>query len=126
MHRYDHYHRERRADKAWAAYVLPQLPVVGERFYIEDIIEVLEKSIENYTSTHSKNIITLNSAELISIREVADRIAKILGKKEFNFRVKEKIKNNTIKKNIYNWKSKTNFNDGLRKTVKWYKDYLEV
>ena len=39
MHRYDHYHRERRADKAWAAYVLPQLPVVGERFYIEDIIE---------------------------------------------------------------------------------------
>ena len=39
MHRYDHYHRERRANKAWAAYVLPQLPIVGERFYIEDIIE---------------------------------------------------------------------------------------
>jgi len=39
MHRYDHYHRHRRADKAWAAYVLPLLPVVGERFYIEDIIE---------------------------------------------------------------------------------------
>ena len=39
MHRYDHYHRERRADKAWAAYVLPLLPVIGERFYIEDIIE---------------------------------------------------------------------------------------
>ena len=39
MHRYDHYHRHRRADKAWAAYVLPLLPVVGERFYIEGIIE---------------------------------------------------------------------------------------
>lgn len=93
--------------------------------YIKDIIEVLEKGIENYTSTHSKNIINLNSGELISITEVANRISKILGKKEFNFRVKEKIKKNILKKNIYNWKPKIKFNDGLRKTINWYKDYLK-
>lgn len=37
--RYDHYHRSRRANKSWAAYVIPVGPVSGERFYIEDVIE---------------------------------------------------------------------------------------
>ena len=93
--------------------------------YIDDIIEILEEGIINYTNIHSKNIITINSSELISIREVANRIAEILGKKEIDFRVKEKIKKNKSEKNIYNWKPKTKFNDGLRKTVNWYKDYLK-
>ena len=39
VHRYEHYHRSRRANKSWAAYVIPTGPVIGERFYIEDVIE---------------------------------------------------------------------------------------
>ena len=37
--KYDHYHRTIRKNKSWAAYIIPARPVVGERFYIEDIIE---------------------------------------------------------------------------------------
>lgn len=39
LHRYDYYHRSRRANKSWAAYVIPKGPVAGERFYIQDVIE---------------------------------------------------------------------------------------
>ena len=39
VHRYDHYHRKRRHNRAWAAYVVPHNPVMAERFYIEDVIE---------------------------------------------------------------------------------------
>ena len=93
--------------------------------YIDDIIEVLERSIRNYSNIYSKNIITLNSLELISTREVANRIAKILGSREPNFKIKEKIKKNIFKKNIFNWEPKTNFNDGLKKTIKWYESFLK-
>ena len=36
---YEEYHGKRRQNPDWAAYVIPPSPAVGERFYIEDLIE---------------------------------------------------------------------------------------
>ena len=36
---YEDYHGKNRRNPDWAAYVIPVSPAVGERFYIEDVIE---------------------------------------------------------------------------------------
>ena len=57
--KYDHYHRSLRKNKPWAAYVIPARPVIGERFYIEDIIEDI------FITKFWDNIISASDGEAI-------------------------------------------------------------
>lgn len=96
--------------------------------FVDDAVEAIEKII------NKKNILLINagSEKLIKISDIYKTICK-----EMNY--KGKIiweKNHIIFKNKYldnskiikltSWKPKTNFKDGIRQTINWYKNFHKI
>ena len=111
----------------------PKLNVWGsgtprrEFLYIHDLADALVYLLKNYSG---KSHINIGTGEEFSIKKLAEKICDIVGfQGELVF---DKSKPDGSPRKLVNnsrlaelgWKSKTNLNDGLTKTYKWYLDNM--
>ena len=111
----------------------PKLNVWGsgtprrEFLYIHDLADALVYLLKNYSG---KSHINIGTGEEFSIKKLAEKICNIVGfQGELVF---DKSKPDGSPRKLVNnsrlaelgWKSKTNLNDGLTKTYKWYLDNM--
>jgi GDP-L-fucose synthase len=98
---------------------------IREFLYVEDLAHAIRFCTENYDSDDHINI---GTGKGISIRELAGKIAEITG---FNGEIvwdKSKPDGMPVKVldveriNRLGWKSTISFEDGLKKTINWYKE----
>ena len=98
---------------------------IREFLYVEDLAHAIMFCTENYDSDDHINI---GTGKGISIRELAGKIAEITG---FNGEIvwdKSKPDGMPVKVldveriNRLGWKSTISFEDGLKKTINWYKE----
>jgi UDP-glucose 4-epimerase len=95
--------------------------------YVEDVAEVIPKFYE-VTSTRGK-IINVASGKEISIRtlmhlimELMDYSEKIIYDKPRPGDVRRHLGDISVAKKLVNYSPKTNYIEGLKKTIKWYKN----
>lgn len=97
--------------------------------YIENLLDAIFISL--VTPTSQGRIINIGSGHSISIREIAQLIAE-------HFKLPDNLRfgaipyrpneiwdmycDNTLAKNILEWKPRVNLNEGLIKTIKWYQN----
>jgi GDP-L-fucose synthase len=99
-----------------------------EFFYVEDAAEAIVKATEEYNSSEPVNI---GAGFEISIRDLANLIVELTG-----FKGKltwdhtkpdgqpRRMLDTTRAQTAFNFKSKTNFREGLKKTINWYKQNM--
>ena len=101
---------------------------IRDFIYVSDLIDAILNI--NYDKNSLGNIFNVGSGFSIKIKDVALIIAKSLGKEKFlkigaiNYRKEEVMDYNiSIDKilNNSNWKPKTNFEEGLELTIKYFK-----
>ena len=92
--------------------------------YIDDVIDLLEKVIDEPKSTNE--IFNVGSKDNLSIRQFVDMIQKRIGEFDIISRpMRENETGNFIPdlqkmKSVLNFETKTSIEDGLRKTINWY------
>ena len=95
-----------------------------EFLYVDDLAEALILISEKYKNLEPINV---GSGFEISISSLANKIKKIIGFKGrlfFNRKYPDGVKRkflNSSKIKKLGWKPKTCFDDGLRKTIEWFK-----
>ena len=98
-----------------------------EFLYIHDLADALIHLLKNYSG---KSHINIGTGEEFSIKQLAEKICDVVGfQGELVF---DKTKPDGSPRKLVNnsrlaelgWKSKTNLNDGLTKTYKWYLDNI--
>jgi GDP-L-fucose synthase len=97
-----------------------------EFLYVEDTVEAILLATEKYNKSEPVN---LGSSFEISIKDLVELIAKETGFKgkihwdtsKPNGQPRRKLDTSRAKKE-FGFESKTTFQEGLRKTIEWYKD----
>jgi len=99
-----------------------------EFLYVEDAAEGIIKAVEKYNKTEPVN---LGAGHEISIKVLTEKIKKITGFKGIIVWDKTKpdgqprrLLDTSLAKKEFGFKSKTNFDIGLKKTIAWYKKRL--
>jgi nucleoside-diphosphate-sugar epimerase len=100
--------------------------------YVEDVVDfilisLIKKNVEG-------NIINVGSGEPISVKNIVEMInSKIkLGNPKFCKKFNKNIENNELipdlskSKKLLNLSSKTSLDDGLQRTIDWYKTNLQL
>lgn len=96
--------------------------------FVDDTVKVLMKAAE---SDFCGGPINIGTGREIKVGDAANQIAEKLNVK-LNFLNKEVSGsprlccNNTLAKEILNWESETSFEDGIKITLKWYEDNLNM
>lgn len=110
------------------------LTIAGDGSQFRKFVYVEDLAIGNVMAlkTIAKNkIYNLDGNEAITIRQIAETIKKILGNVTIEY-VSErpgdfsgkKVSSDLVKKEL-GWESKTTFEEGLRRYIKWYKEKEE-
>ena len=96
--------------------------------YVGDTVDAMVTALE--TKNIEGEIINLGTSETHKMREVLDLIKKQVGAEEKDvvvdkgrLRLKDLevlVTNNSKAKKVLRWTPKTNFEEGIRKTIKWY------
>lgn len=95
--------------------------------YIDDIVRALELTVENSSEILSKDHVYFNSKNLYSIKGVYNLVSHMINKEKKNHSTKNITKDNIdFKNNAFFWKANTNFENGLKRTINWYKEFLKV
>lgn len=102
--------------------------ITRDYLYIKDAIEVLVKSLRISTTTHTYNVgsgrgVTLNELLRI-IREVSGVEPKVVYKKGRKIDVPVNILDITHIKKDFQWLPKTRLEEGIQKTLQYYKSIL--
>ncbi|GAI82229.1 unnamed protein product, partial [marine sediment metagenome] len=97
-----------------------------EFFYVEDCAEAIVLATERYTKSDPVNI---GAGFEISIKDLAEKIRQIIG---FNGEIvwdttkpdgqPRRCLDTSKARKEFGFRAKTNFDEGLRKTIKWYID----
>ena len=95
--------------------------------YVEDVVDAIILSLIKKKALGE--VLNVGSGKPVSVKFVINTISKIIkqGKPQFN---KIPLRNNSLKlypsinkaSKILNWKPKTNFNQGILKTIDYYKN----
>ena len=96
--------------------------------YIEDLLDAIIRSL--FSKDSQGKILNIGSGLSISIKEIAMLIAKKMGKVD-NLRIGalqyreneiwDMYCDNSLAHNILNWEPKVSLNEGLEKTIEWYR-----
>ena len=96
-----------------------------EFFYVEDAAEAIVKATEEYNSSDPVNI---GAGFEISIRDLANLIVELTGfKGKLSWDVTKpdgqprRMLDTTRAQSAFNFKSQTDFREGLKKTIDWYR-----
>ena len=100
--------------------------------FIDDVVEVLIKA--SLIKKARGETINICSGKQFSIKEIADTVSRILNVKNLirhnlPYRQYEQLDycgDTTKAKKILNWESKTDLDIGLKKTIEWYKQDLQI
>ncbi|MEO0106506.1 MAG: GDP-mannose 4,6-dehydratase [candidate division WOR-3 bacterium] len=103
--------------------------------FVDDIVEGLVRIFKNDNCIGEA--INLGSGEEISIGELAKNVAKIIGKnieittveerlRPESSEVRQLLSDYTKAKKLLGWQPQTNLDRGLRITIDWFKDHLEL
>lgn len=96
--------------------------------YIDDFIDLLFKCIQNHKK-HTGNIFNVGSSKQLKIKKVINKINNLIKKGKPHFGKISLRKDEALNmyanikkaKNQLNWKPKTEFNVGIKKTINYYK-----
>ena len=99
--------------------------------YIDDIVDGILKSIDYlFNNKNVYEIFNLGESHVVSLKEMVETIEKVLGKKAVLNRqpmqpgdVEKTYADISKAKEILGYNLQTNFEDGIRKFVEWYKKY---
>jgi len=98
--------------------------------YVDDDAEAIEALIEAELDELAGEVINVATGVDISIEEIADRVLEMLGKPpELRERVPDRlgqvqrhIGSTEKAERLLGWRARTSFEDGLERTVAWYRD----
>jgi dTDP-glucose 4,6-dehydratase len=98
--------------------------------YVGDHCKAIEKSLYLNLDDHNHEVINVGTQQEYSIIEIAKKLLKMFQKSDESLKflpdrpgqVKRHISSIEKSKRILNWKAETSFEDGLSKTVQWYKE----
>ncbi len=98
--------------------------------YIDDLISAVEKLI-NTSSENSFYLINIGSGLAISIKDLVNKIIKLSGvndKKLVYDCSKPTVKTSisldcSLAKSVFNWEPEVSLEDGIKKSILWYKEY---
>lgn len=102
--------------------------------YIDDVIKAYLKLGEVDIPSVGKNrIFNFGTGEHYTVENVIKKIIRIAGKKTTIKKIQEKRTNEILKqyvsskksKKLLNWSAEVSLNDGLKKTITWYKKDLD-
>lgn len=95
--------------------------------YVGDLVEFVELSIQNQTSPYE--LLNCGIGHPTSIKDLVHKIVSLSGK---DLSIKHNLSSPTIKTNIHldctkskktlKWEPKTSLEEGLRKTIQWWKE----
>ena len=96
--------------------------------YVEDVAKCLIKILKNTKS--NGQIYNLASGKPISVKQITEMIVNKLGKGKIYYKklLKQKNNNKSLYANVYKakrdlkWAPKIDINDGLDRTIKYYKE----
>ena len=98
-----------------------------EFLYVDDLADAIFFLLE---SKKNESLLNVGSGEEVSILQLAEKIRDLVGfKGDFKFDLTKPDGNNRkllnlSKINSIGWKSKTDLDTGLKKTISWYRDNL--
>lgn len=106
--------------------------MVREYTFVEDIVDGCVKLIQGIEKTKGE-VFNFGSKNIFSVLEVVKKIEEIL-KTKINYKILNIAKNEipeqyldwTKAKRILGWQPKTSFEQGIKKSFKWYKNYLKI
>jgi dTDP-glucose 4,6-dehydratase len=98
--------------------------------YVDDDAEAIERLIEADLDAVAGEVINVATGVDISIDEIADRVLEVLGRSaELKERVSDRpgqvqrhIGSTEKAERLLGWRARTSFEDGLERTVGWYRD----
>ena len=105
---------------------------VRDYIFMDDVVEGNMKIAENIEKTKGEAF-NLSTNNRLSVLEVVDRTSKVMNKK-IECKILDKAKNE-IKaqylssekaRKVLGWEAKYNFEEGIKKTINWYKAYFGV
>ena len=104
--------------------------MIREYTYVKDIVEGLIKLAQNIDKIKGEAF-NFGSKNIFSVIEVIKKIEEVLDVK-VNYKILNIAKNEIPKqyldwtkaKKMLSWQPKTTFEEGIRKSFDWYKDYL--
>ena len=96
--------------------------------YIDDVVDAIFLTLKNKEA--NGQIINIASGKSISLKELAHKVIKIIGKGRLNFGELPHRENENMSlyadinkaKKILKWSPKISLEEGLKKTIKFYKD----
>jgi len=98
--------------------------------YVSDIVSFIEKAIDKQENAFE--LVNIGYESSISVRDLVKKIIEISGKNlEIEFDVsKPTIKtklclDSTKAKNLFDWKSEVSLDEGIKKTIEWYKENIK-
>lgn len=100
--------------------------------YVEDVAEGIVKSLVSHQAVNE--VINLGSERSVSIREIVSTVKKITQSDSQVFygtvpqremEMKRWSSSSVKARKILGWRAKTSLNDGLKKTIRWYRARLE-
>jgi len=105
---------------------------IRDYIFMDDVVEGNMKIAENIEKTKGEAF-NLSTNNRLSVLEVVDKVSKVIDKKievKILDKAKNEIKDQYLSsekaKKILGWEAKHSFEEGVKKTIDWYKDYFEV
>jgi len=98
--------------------------------YVDDDAEAIEAVIEAPIGRLSGEVVNLATGRDISVEEIADKVLKALGKpgslrvnvEERPGQVDRHIGSTEKAERLLGWRARTSFEEGLERTISWYRD----
>lgn len=106
--------------------------MIREYTYVEDIVDGCLKLAKNIKKTKGEAF-NFGSENIFNVLELIKKIEEILNVK-INYKILNVAKNEIPKqyldwskaKKLLNWQPKTSFEEGIKKSFNWYKNFLET
>jgi len=105
---------------------------IRDYIFMDDVVDGNMKIAENIEKTKGEAF-NLSTNNRLSVLEVVEKVSKVMNKK-IDVKVLDKAKNeirdqylsSEKAKKVLNWEAKHSFEEGVKKTIDWYKKYFEV
>lgn len=96
--------------------------------YIEDLVEGLLLTMENYACAEAINICTAEEATVKQLLPIIFKNAGYSPKVVFNSSkpsmIPYKVSNPSYAEKVLGWKARTSLAEGIKKTMEWYRDFM--
>jgi dTDP-glucose 4,6-dehydratase len=98
--------------------------------YVDDDAEAIERLIEADVDAVAGEVINVATGTDVSIEEIADRVLDVLGKpadlkervRDRRGQVQRHIGSTEKAERLLGWRARTSFEDGLERTIAWYRE----